>query len=210
MNNLCETGLMVKGYKYICGVDEVGRGCLAGPVTVAAVILEPSFDVKDLNDSKKLSEKQRSKLYIEILYNVIDYKVVHRCSQDIDNDNILAATHAAMKEAIESLTVTPNVVLVDGNLPIRDLSIYQIPIVGGDGKIASIAAASIMAKVIRDERMIDASNDFPEFKWSKNKGYGTKEHREAINRYGYTAYHRKSFAPLKNMIADKTAKEYGR
>ena len=180
-------------FKYEAGIDEAGRGSLAGPVTAAAVILEKDFKNKDLNDSKKLSPKKRLELKKYIEKNALAYSVAFVNSSYIDKNNILNSTFKAMHMSLESLDIEPDFILVDGNLfkPYRDLK-YKC-IVKGDQQYKNIAAASILAKTYRDEYMSNLHLKFPEYDWIKNKGYGTKYHIDMIKKFGRTKYHRKSF-----------------
>lgn len=180
-------------FQFECGTDESGRGCLAGPVTAAAVILPKSFRNKLINDSKKLTAISRYELRDLIEKKAICYSVHHIYMEEIDQINILNASILAMHHCIDKLETTPEFILVDGN---RFHNYKQIPhecIVEGDGKYLNIAAASILAKTYRDELMTQMHEEFPMYNWKQNKGYGTKEHREAIKEYGITKYHRKSF-----------------
>ena len=178
------------------GTDEAGRGCLAGPVTAAAVILPPNFKLPLLNDSKKITEKQRFALRPEIEHQAIAYAIAHVYQEEIDEINILNASIKAMHLALEQLSKKPEYIIVDGN---RFKSFQEIPhqcIVKGDGKYQNIAAASILAKTYRDDFMEKLGLEFPQYDWKKNKGYPTKKHREAIKKYGITTYHRTSFQLL--------------
>jgi len=178
------------------GTDEAGRGCLAGPVTAAAVILPPNFKLPLLNDSKKLTEKQRFALRPEIEHQAIAYAIAHVYQEEIDEINILNASIKAMHLALEQLSKKPEYIIVDGN---RFKSFQEIPhqcIVKGDGKYQNIAAASVLAKTYRDDFMEKLGLEFPQYDWKKNKGYPTKKHREAIKKYGITTYHRTSFQLL--------------
>ncbi|MBT8245277.1 ribonuclease HII [Winogradskyella sp.] len=179
-----------------CGTDEAGRGCLAGPVTAAAVILKPKFSNSLLNDSKQLSEKKRFKLKPIIETEALSYGVAHIFENDIDTINILNASILAMHKSIDQLRPTPNFIIVDGNKfkPYRDIPYKTI--IKGDSKYLSIAAASVLAKTYRDLYMENIHNEFPMYNWKQNKGYPTREHREAIKKYGITKYHRKSFRLL--------------
>lgn len=175
------------------GVDEAGRGCYAGPVFAAAVILPKGFYHPLLNDSKQLSEKERDSLRPIIEAQSTAYQVAKVSNKDIDAINILQATYKAMHLAIDQLSTNPELLLIDGN---RFKPYKNIPhqcIIRGDGKYASIAAASILAKTYRDEYMKQIHNEFPQYCWDKNKGYGTAFHRNAIEQYGLCKYHRKSF-----------------
>ncbi|MFP9118231.1 ribonuclease HII [Flavobacterium sp. RNTU_13] len=182
------------------GTDEAGRGCLAGPVTAAAVILREDFSLDLLNDSKQLSEKTRFKLRPLIEEMTICYKVVHLDPVVIDEINILNASIRAMQQCITELTPKPEYIIVDGN---RFKPVEGIPhscIIKGDGKYLSIAAASVLAKTYRDEYMERIHEEFPMYNWKQNKGYPTKEHREAIRKYGPTKYHRMSFQLLPTQL----------
>ncbi|MDP2688439.1 MAG: ribonuclease HII [Aequorivita sp.] len=179
-----------------CGTDEAGRGCLAGPVTAAAVILPNNFKHPFLTDSKQLSEKKRLQLKEIIEKEAICYKVIHVMMDEIDQINILNASILGMHRAIEGLTCPPEFIAVDGN---RFKPFGNTPfecVVKGDGKFLHIAAASILAKTYRDEYMTALHIDYPQFNWQQNKGYPTKEHREAIRNHGATIFHRKSFKLL--------------
>lgn len=175
------------------GCDEAGRGCLCGPVACAAVILPPEFNCEGINDSKKLSEKQREALRPIIEAKALAWAVVMVFPEEIDNINILNASILGMHRALDKLKITPQHILVDGNRfkPYKDIPYTTV--VKGDGKYTSIAAASILAKTHRDEFIRKLSNDFPEYGWEVNKGYPTKAHREAILKFGSTPHHRKSF-----------------
>ncbi len=176
----------------ICGIDEVGRGPLAGPVTACAVILDPKKEILYLNDSKKLSEKKREELYGEIMEKAVCVAVGEADWKRIDEINILQADYEAMREAIGKLAVTPDLLLNDA-VTIPGIDIRQVPIVHGDAKSASIAAASIVAKVTRDRKMLEYDRLYPEYGFASNKGYGTKEHILALKKYGPSPIHRKSF-----------------
>ena len=175
------------------GCDEAGRGCLAGPVTAAAVILPKRFRHDVLNDSKKLTPKQRDILKDEIIESAIAWNVAFVGNIEIDELNILRASIKAMHMAIDGLKKKPQFLLIDGNtfFPYKDLK--HKTIVKGDGLFFSIAAASVLAKVFRDEYMIKLNGEYPQYGWNENKGYATKDHREAILKYGITPYHRRSF-----------------
>jgi len=178
------------------GTDEAGRGCLVGPVTAAAVILPPNFKLPLLNDSKKLTEKQRFALRPEIEHQAIAYAIAHVYQEEIDEINILNASIKAMHLALEQLSKKPEYIIIDGN---RFKSFQGIPhqcIIKGDGKYQNIAAASVLAKTYRDDFMEKLGLQFPQYDWKKNKGYPTKKHREAIKEYGITSYHRTSFQLL--------------
>ena len=180
-------------YKLEAGTDEAGRGCLAGPVVAAAVILPRSFDHPLLNDSKQLSEKQRLQLkpYIEEL--ALAYAVSFVWQQEIDKINILQSSLLAMHKALEQLNMEPEFIIVDGNKFNTYKSIPHQTIIKGDSKYMSIAAASVLAKTYRDEYMLKIHKEFPEYNWKNNKGYPTKEHREIIQKNGITLHHRRSF-----------------
>ncbi|MCX8057596.1 MAG: ribonuclease HII [Ignavibacteria bacterium] len=181
-----------KGFELIAGVDEAGRGPLAGPVVAAAVVFDTNISIDGINDSKKLSEKDRIELEKEIKSKALAYSVQVVSVELINQLNILRASLLAMKNAVEELSILPQIVLVDGNFPIN-ISIENKPIKKGDAKCFSIAAASILAKNYRDRLMISYSEIYPEYKFHKNKGYPTKEHIEAILKYGPCEIHRKKF-----------------
>ena len=184
-----------------CGTDEAGRGCLAGPVTAAAVILKPSFKNDILNDSKQLSEKKRDLVRPIIESSALSYDVAHISPKKIDEINILNASILGMHRSIDLLNPNTDFILVDGN---RFKPYNKIPfktIIKGDSKFMSIAAASILAKTYRDEFMLKIHEEYPMYNWKKNKGYPTLEHREAIKKYGITKYHRKSFRLLPEQLA---------
>ncbi len=184
------------GYKYICGVDEAGRGPLAGPVFAAAVILPWDYEIDGVNDSKKLSEKKREKLFDEIIEHALAYSIQSRDNFVIDEINILAATMQTMKNAVEDLSITPDIVYVDGNR-IPQLSVPTEYVIHGDAVSASIAAASILAKVSRDRFMYEMDKKYPEYGFAKHKGYGTKLHYEKLREFGPCEIHRMTF--LKKM-----------
>lgn len=180
-------------YNYECGTDEAGRGCLAGPVTAAAVILPKHFKNEILNDSKQLSERNRETLKPIIETEAITFGVAHVFQEEIDEINILNASILAMHKSIDLLIEAPEFIIVDGNKfkPYKNIPFETI--IKGDSKYLNIAAASILAKTFRDEYMCKIHKEFPMYNWKQNKGYPTKEHREAIRKYGITKYHRKSF-----------------
>ena len=180
----------------VAGCDEAGRGCLAGPVLAAAVILPKDFKNSDLNDSKILSEKTRSRLRPVIEREAIAYSIGIVSSSEIDEINILNASFLAMHKAIKTLKIQPKLLLIDGNRFNKYNNIKHKCIIQGDSKYLSIAAASILAKTYRDEIMMNIDVKFPDYKWKKNKGYPTKEHRNAIKKIGISKYHRKSFQLL--------------
>lgn len=184
-------------YTYICGIDEVGRGPLAGPVVAGAVILPKNCDILYLNDSKQLSEKKREELYDIIMEKAVATGLGYVSPERIDEINILQATYEAMRQAIGKLTVTPDLLLNDA-VTIPEISIRQIPIIKGDAKSVSIAAASIIAKVTRDRLMVKYHEVYPEYGFAGNKGYGAKAHLDALKQYGPTPIHRKSF--IRNII----------
>ena len=178
--------------EYICGIDEVGRGPLAGPVVACAVILPKDEQILYLNDSKKLSEKKRNMLYDVIMEKAVSVGIGVISPARIDEINILQATYEAMREAIGRLTVRPDILLNDA-VTIPDVPITQVPIIGGDGKSISIAAASIVAKVTRDRMMVGYAEKFPGYAFEKNKGYGTAAHIEGLKKYGPCEIHRRTF-----------------
>lgn len=179
-------------YTYICGIDEVGRGPLAGPVVAGAVILPKGCDILYINDSKKLSEKKREELYDVILEKALAVGIGYSSPERIDEINILQATYEAMREAIKKLTVVPDILLNDA-VTIPQVSIRQVPIIKGDAKSISIGAASIVAKVTRDRLMVEYDKVFPEYGFASNKGYGSGAHIEALRKYGPTPIHRQTF-----------------
>lgn len=189
---LYERELTERGFKYVCGVDEVGRGPLAGPVVCAAVIMRADSIVEGVDDSKKLSAKKREKLSALIKQNAIAWAICRVEPQTIDEINILQATRLCMKNAVESLSVRPDFVLTDGNMTL-DISIPQQSVVGGDAACYSIGAASIIAKVYRDEVMDEYAAEYPAYAFEKNKGYGTAAHIAAIKECGICPIHRRSF-----------------
>ena len=186
-------------YEYVGGVDEVGRGPLAGPVVAAVVILPKDCDILYINDSKQLSEKKREELYDIIVEKAVDFGVGIVGWEEIDELNILQATYKAMRIAISHLQNPPQVLLNDAvTIPGVDENIIQVPIIKGDAKSVSIAAASIVAKVTRDRMMVEYAKEYPEYGFEKNKGYGSKDHIEAIKKVGPCKIHRRSF--IKNFI----------
>lgn len=186
---------LIKG-RIEAGCDEAGRGCLAGPVTAAAVILPEDFHNDLLNDSKQLTERQRDILRPIIEREAIAWAVAFVSPQEIDEINILKASFTAMHRAIDQLKVRPEALLIDGNRFIKYQGAPHTCIVKGDGKMMSIAAASVLAKTHRDEYMYRIAKDFPQYAWEKNKGYPTPAHREAIEKYGTTPHHRMTFQLL--------------
>lgn len=183
---------LTKSIKVIAGVDEAGRGPLAGPVVAAAVIFDEQTIIPGINDSKKLTEKVRNELFSQIIEKAISYGIGVVDQIEIDKINILQATLKAMKMAVAQLKITPDLILIDGNKSFVSQTTTKT-IIQGDAKSFSIAAASILAKVTRDGIMISEGKRHPEYLWHKNKGYGTKEHISAIKKYGYTDLHRQSF-----------------
>ena len=179
-------------YAYICGIDEVGRGPLAGPVVAGAVILPKDCDILYINDSKKLSEKKREELYEVIMEKSVAVGLGYSTSERIDEINILQATYEAMREAVGELSVTPDILLNDA-VTIPQISIRQVPIIKGDAKSISIGAASIVAKVTRDRLMVRYDEVYPMYGFASNKGYGAQAHMEALKKYGPCPIHRKSF-----------------
>ncbi len=187
--------MLKKFYRFLleAGTDEAGRGCLAGPVTAAAVILPPEYENGFLNDSKKLTAGKRSMLRKEIELEALSFGIAHVDPETIDTMNILNASIFGMHRALEQLTIVPRHILVDGNQFKPYKSISHECIIKGDGIFMSIAAASILAKTMRDSYMEAIHNEYPMYNWKQNKGYPTLEHRMAIKKYGLTKYHRKSF-----------------
>lgn len=184
-------------YKYIAGIDEVGRGPLAGPVVTCAVILPKNFNVLYINDSKKLSEKKREELYDKIMEQAVSVGIGIESPKVIDDINILQATYSAMRKAINGLEVKPDLLLNDA-VTIPEVDIKQVPIIKGDAKSISIAAASIIAKVTRDRMMVEFDKVYPEYDFASNKGYGSAKHIEALKKIGATPIHRQSF--IKNFL----------
>ena len=187
-----EDEIISKGYKLVCGVDEAGRGPLMGPVCAAAVILPPHFEIDGLNDSKKLTEKKREALFPVITEAAVAYSVAFASVEEIDELNILNATMLAMNRAIANLSPAAEFALIDGNCK-RNIKIPAETIVGGDAKCPSIAAASVLAKVSRDRLCYELDKQYPQYAFAKHKGYGTKEHMEAIRKYGPCPCHRRTF-----------------
>lgn len=187
-----EQNAKLKGYKAICGVDEAGRGPLAGPVCAAAVILPPDTIIDGVNDSKKLTEKKREALFDVIKETAVSYCIAYASVEEIESINILNATMLAMKRAVEGLDVKADYAMIDGN-KMPQLDIDGETIVKGDAKSMSIACASILAKVSRDRLLYEYAKEYPQYQFDKHKGYGTGVHREAILKYGPCPYHRMSF-----------------
>ena len=193
-----EKAAVNSGFSCICGADEAGRGPLAGPVCAAAVILPAGVVIEGLDDSKKLTEKKRERLYDIIKETAVAYSVAYGTLEEIETVNILEATYLAMNRAIEGLSVKPDFALIDGNRVPRGIKIPCETIVKGDSKSMSVAAASVLAKVTRDRLMLEYDKKYPEYNFKKHKGYGTKEHTELIKQYGPCEIHRLSF--LKNIL----------
>lgn len=193
-----ELEAMNNGYKLICGVDEAGRGPLAGPVCAAAVILSPDTVIEGLNDSKKLSEKKREQLFDIIKQKAVAYSIAYGTVDEIEQYNILNATYLAMNRAINSLQISPDFAIIDGNRIPTDISVDAMYLIKGDMKSMSVAAASVLAKVTRDRLMLEYDLKYPEYSFKQHKGYGTKAHYEAIAKNGICEIHRKSF--LKGVI----------
>ena len=193
-----EKEAFLNGYTAVCGVDEAGRGPLAGPVCAAAVILPVDCEIKGLNDSKKISEKKREILYDEIIEKAISYCVAFGTLEEIEEHNILQATYLAMNRAIEGLAVKSDFALIDGNRTPANIKIPCKTVIKGDGKSCSIAAASILAKVTRDRLLMEYDKEYPQYNFAKHKGYGTAEHYAAIRQFGPCPIHRLSF--LKNVL----------
>lgn len=187
-----EQSAELKGYKAICGVDEAGRGPLAGPVCAAAVILPPNTIIDGVNDSKKLTEKKREALFDVIKETAVSYSIAYASVEEIESINILNATMLAMKRAVEGLDVKADYAMIDGN-KMPPLDIDGETIVKGDAKSMSIACASILAKVSRDRLLYEYAKEYPQYHFDKHKGYGTALHKEAILEYGPCPYHRMSF-----------------
>lgn len=185
----------------IAGVDEAGRGPLVGSVVAAAVILDPNNPIEGLNDSKKLSEKKREKLFIEIQEKALAWAIAEASAAEIDEHNILQASLLAMRRAIEALSIQPEHVLVDGNKIPQGLAMSCDAVVGGDALHPEISAASILAKVTRDRQMVEMDQKYPQFGFAKHKGYPTKAHFEAIALHGVIDEHRRSFGPVKKVLA---------
>lgn len=188
------------GIQLICGVDEAGRGPLAGPVCAAAVILPPHFDLPGLNDSKKLTDKRRRELFPLIKDAAIAYGIGFASHEEVDSINILQATYLAMERAIAQLSISPEQLLIDGNRA-KDFGIPTRTVVKGDSLSASIAAASVLAKVSRDDLMLQAADEYPRYGFEIHKGYGTKAHYEALSSFGPSPIHRKTF--LKKFYGEK-------
>lgn len=188
-----------KGYAVVCGVDEAGRGPLAGPVFAAAVILPENYSHEILNDSKKLSEKKRDIVFDDIIRDAVAYSVGIATEKEIDDINILNATFLAMKRAVDGLSIKPDLAYIDGN-QYPKTGVAEVTIIKGDSKCMSVAAASIIAKVSRDRYMLKLAEEYPQYQFAKHKGYGTKLHYEMIEQYGISPVHRRSF--LKKFIGE--------
>ncbi|WP_407638986.1 ribonuclease HII [Aliiroseovarius sediminilitoris] len=194
-----ETAAMTRGFARIAGVDEVGRGPLAGPVTAAAVVLDPSNIPDGLNDSKVLTSKKREGLF-DIILSCADVSIAHATVDEIDELNILRASHLAMERAVAGLATPPDHVLIDGNMTPRGLTLPSETIIKGDARSVSISAASIIAKITRDRIMVDLAQQFPGYGWETNAGYPSKSHRLALQNLGVTPHHRRSFKPVHNIL----------
>ena len=191
-----EAAALAAGYSCVCGIDEAGRGPLAGPVVAAAVVLPPGYALPGLTDSKQLSAAKREKLYEALLQEPDVRKcIAHASVEEIDSLNILRATHLAMRRAAEGLLPQPDFCLIDG-LPVPGFPIPSRALVKGDARCLSIAAASVLAKVARDHAMQELHRLYPQYGWDHNAGYGTREHMLALREYGITPHHRRSFAPV--------------
>lgn len=187
------------GSLLIAGVDEAGRGCLAGPVVAAAVVLGPDELFASLNDSKQMGESERNTAYKNIIRSALSWSTFAISPQKIDSVNILQATMLAMSDSVRRLTVTPDLVLIDGNWT-PDMEQNCEPIIKGDAKSACIAAASVIAKVTRDRIMSDLHNRFPEYGFNENKGYGSASHLKALSKYGATPVHRMTYRPVADLL----------
>lgn len=194
-----EQEAQARGFLRIAGVDEVGRGPLAGPVTAAAVVLDPARIPDGLNDSKKLTKRARERLYEEIL-QVADVSIAHASVDEIDALNILRASHLAMMRALAGLKTPADYALIDGNMLPRELTLPAETIIKGDARSQSISAASIMAKICRDCAMMSLAQQHPGYGWETNMGYGSKSHITALQNLGVTPHHRRSFKPVHNML----------
>ena len=190
---------MDRGYLRIAGVDEVGRGPLAGPVTAAAVVLDPARIPEGLNDSKKLTKRARERLNFEIM-EMAEVSIAHASVEEIDEINILRASHLAMERALSGLKAPADYALIDGNMLPRGLILPAEAIIKGDARSVSISAASIVAKICRDCVMLSLAQQHPGYGWETNVGYGSKRHMEALQNLGPTPHHRRSFKPVHNML----------
>ena len=194
-----ERAAMARGFARIAGIDEVGRGPLAGPVTAAAVVLDPDNVPDGLNDSKKLTARRREALNERIMA-VADVSIAEASVEEIDELNILRASHLAMTRAIAGLKTPPDHCLIDGNMLPRDLTLSAEPIIKGDARSLSISAASIVAKTWRDRGMLSLAQQYPGYGWETNAGYGSKKHIDALQNLGVTPHHRRSFKPVHNIL----------
>ncbi|WP_093093622.1 ribonuclease HII [Shimia aestuarii] len=194
-----EQGALAQGATRVAGVDEVGRGPLAGPVTAAAVVLDPDSIPEGLNDSKKLSAKRREAVFVEIMKKA-EVSIAHASVEEIDEINILRASHLAMERAVAGLPHAPDYLLIDGNMIPRGLTLRSQAVVKGDAQSLSIAAASIVAKITRDRIMWDLAQQFPGYGWETNAGYPSKSHKAALQNLGVTPHHRRSFRPVHNIL----------
>ncbi len=201
MDYLFEENAINAGYKLVCGIDEAGRGPLAGPVYAAAVILPLGLEIDGLNDSKKISEKKREQLFDVICEQAVDYSIGIATEHEIDEINILNATFLAMHRAVEGLKIKPDYALIDGNQYPKIPFVMEETVVKGDAKVMSIAAASILAKVSRDRFMLEKAKEYPQYQFEKHKGYGTKLHYEMLKEFGPSSIHRMTF--LKKLYGEK-------
>lgn len=198
-----ERAAWTQGYRLVAGVDEVGRGPLCGPVTAAACILDPARVPPGINDSKRLKEAERTALATQIKQSAIAWAIAHATVQEIDAINILQASHLAMKRALQALDPKMDFALVDGNRMPREMPVPGQTVVKGDAKSLSIAAASIVAKVERDQIMRDLAREHPEYGWETNMGYPTAQHLAALTRFGPTPHHRITFGPVRKMLCEE-------
>jgi ribonuclease HII len=198
-----ERAAWTQGYRLVAGVDEVGRGPLCGPVTAAACILDPARVPPGINDSKRLKEAERTALAAQIKQSAIAWAIAHATVQEIDAINILQASHLAMKRALQALDPKMDFALVDGNRMPREMPVPGQTVVKGDAKSLSIAAASIVAKVERDQIMRDLAREHPEYGWETNMGYPTAQHLAALTRFGPTPHHRITFGPVRKMLCEE-------
>ena len=194
-----ERALHAQGHLRVAGVDEVGRGPLAGPVTAAAVVLDPKCIPEGLNDSKKLTKRARERLNIELMA-CAEVSIAHASVEEIDELNILRASHLAMTRALAGLAVPADYALIDGNMLPRDLTLPAQAVIKGDARSVSISAASIVAKICRDCVMLSLAQQHPGYGWETNAGYGSKSHMLALQNLGITPHHRRSFKPIHNML----------
>ena len=194
-----EQAAFARGFSVVCGVDEVGRGPLAGPVTAAAVILDPDNIPEGLNDSKKLTAKRREALS-DAIHASAQVNIAHATVEEIDQINILRASHLAMTRAIAGLPSRADYALIDGNMLPRDLALNAEAVVKGDGRSLSISAASIVAKICRDRIMVGLAQQHPGYGWETNAGYGSSVHLKALQNLGVTPHHRRSFKPVHNIL----------